>query len=271
MTRFRNGMNAASRFTPRLEQLSDRITPSCTVVDDGGVLTITGDNHANDIQITDDGTTVTVTCDGGTSQDFTDVTRIVVDAGNGSDTVGYDLTPPSDGSVAVNRDVRVHLGNGQDIFNGSVNGDLIAGSALSVTAHGENGKDTINMVDNGGVASGATLDVLMCGGNGQDVIDTSYGGLLMGDMTWKVTGGNGKDELTANPTFDATSTGTADFKIVGGHAPNTLTMLVTDNSGDDSNPDTVDTSALGTSTFVVDSSHGHDTINKSDEVDVVGG
>ena len=105
MTRFRNGMNAASRFTPRLEQLGDRITPSCTVVDNGGLLTITGDNHANDIQITDDGTTVTVTCDGGTSQDFTDVTKIVVNAGNGSDTVGYDLT--SDGSVAVNRDVRV--------------------------------------------------------------------------------------------------------------------------------------------------------------------
>ena len=46
---------------------------------------------------------------------------------------------------------------------------------------------------------------------------------------------------------------------------------VTDNSGDDSNPDTVDAGTLGTSTFVIDSSHGHDTINKSDDVHVVGG
>jgi hypothetical protein len=56
---------------------------------------------------------------------------------------------------------------------------------------------------------------------------------------------------------------------VGGHAPNTLTMLVTDNSGDDGDPNTVDASTLGTSTFVVDSSHGHDTINTSGDVDVV--
>ena len=258
-----------TRFAPRLEQLSDRVVPSCTADLTGGVLTITGDNHANDIQITDDGTTVTVTCDGDAGQDFTDVTKIVVKSGNGSDTVSYDLT--SDGTVAVSREVNVHLGNGQDIFNGTVNGDLIDGSALSMTTHGENGKDTVNMVVDGGVAAGATLDVLLCGGNGKDVIDSSYTGLLMGDLTWKVTGGNGKDELGANSTFDAGSTGTADVKVVGGRAPNTLTLLVTDNSGDDGDPNTTDTSTLVDSTFTVDSSHGHDTLDISDVVKVIDG
>jgi hypothetical protein len=259
----------ANRFAPRLEQLSDRVVPSCTANLAGGVLTITGDNHSNDIQITDDGTTVTVACDGDASQDFTDVTKIVVKSGNGGDTVGYDLT--SDGTVAITRDVDVHLGNGQDTFNGSATGDLIDGSALSVTAHGDNGKDVVNLVVDGGVATGATLDVLLCGGNGKDVVDSSYTGQLLGDLAWKVNGGNGKDELTANPTFDPGSTGLANVEIKGWHAPDTITLLVTDNSGDDGDPTTTnDPSTLDpASTFEVDGSHKHDNLDISDEVEVV--
>lgn len=259
---------SANRFAPRLEQLSDRVVPSCTADLVGGVLTITGDNHSNDIQITDDGTTVTVACDGEASQDFTDVTKIVVKAGNGSDTVGYDLA--SDGTVAVKRSVNVQLSNGTDIFNGSVTGNLIDDSAVRIEGHGGNGKDTLNLVVDGDVAASATLDVLLCGGNGKDVVDSSYAGQLLGDLTWKVTGSNGKDELTANSTFDAGSTGTADVTIKGGHAPNTITLLVTDNSGDDSDPNTTnDPSTLGTSTFKVYRGHKHDSLDISDQVEVV--
>ena len=266
MIRQRTRTGSANRFAPRLEQLSDRVVPSCTVVDNSGILTITGDNHSNDIQITDDGTTVTVTCDGGTSQDFTDVTKIVVKAGNGSDTVGYDLT--SDGSVTATREVNVHLGNGQDTFTGSETGKLMAGSALSVTTHGENGKDVVNMVVAGDVESGATLDVLLCGGNGQDVVASSYAGQLFGDLTWKVTGGNGKDQLSAPMTFDFESTGTADVSIKGGRASDTISLQVTDNSGDaDGDPNTVEPSTLGTDTsFTVDGGSKHDTLDISDEV-----
>jgi len=260
--------HATHRFAPRLEQLSDRVVPSCTADLVGGVLTITGDSHSNDIQITDDGATVTVTCDGDASQDFTDVTKIVVKSGSGGDTVGYDLT--SDGTVAVTREVDVHLGNGQDTFNGSATGDLIDGSALSVTAHGDNGKDVVNLVVDGGVLAGATLDVLLCGGNGKDVIDSSYAGQLLGELTWQVKGGNGKDELTANSTFDAGSTGLANVEIKGCRAPDTMTLLVADNSGDDGDDTTEDVSTLDpASTFEVDGSHKHDNLDISDEVEVV--
>jgi len=59
--------------------------------------------------------------------------------------------------------------------------------------------------------------------------------------------------------------------VVGGRAPNTLTLLVTDNSGDDGDPNTTDTSTLVDSTFTVDSSHGHDTLDISDVVKVIDG
>src|SRR5262245_28289256 len=107
-----------NRFMLRLETLDDRIVPSCTVLQEGTTLTITGENGNNDIQIVDDGTTVTVTCDGDPAEEFTDVTEIVVRAGNGQDVVGYDLTIPEgtdeDPAVAVERTLDVKLGNGID-------------------------------------------------------------------------------------------------------------------------------------------------------------
>ena len=55
-----------ARFSPKLELLNDRVVPSCTWVDEGNVLTITGDSKSNDIVIEDDGTALTITCDGET-------------------------------------------------------------------------------------------------------------------------------------------------------------------------------------------------------------
>ena len=72
-----------NRFAPRLELLDDRIVPSCTIEQTGGTLRIEGDNHSNTIEIVDNGTTVTVTCDGETAEEFTDVTEIEVRAATG--------------------------------------------------------------------------------------------------------------------------------------------------------------------------------------------
>src|SRR5262249_53338241 len=52
-----------NRFVPKLESLDDRIVPSCTWTLDGGVLTILGSQGADEVDIQDDGTNLTVTCD----------------------------------------------------------------------------------------------------------------------------------------------------------------------------------------------------------------
>ena len=275
MNRSRNRTDSfGNRFTLRLETLDDRIVPSCTVLLEGTTLTITGDNKSNDIQIVDDGTTVTVTCDGDTAEEFTDVTEIVVRAGNGQDVVGYELAiadpPTGEAGVVVERTLDVKVGNGIDTFTGSVVGDLVEGSVLDVSVGGCNGKDTLGFDVAGDVAAGVDVLVELRGGNGQDVILSSYAGMLLGALTWDVTGGNGKDELTANMTFDADSNGTAEVEVRGCRAPDTMTLLVEDNSGDDGDPMTTDDpSELGESSFTVFGGHNHDTADVSEEVEVV--
>ena len=245
-----------NRFLPKLEFLRDRITPSCTVALEGGVLRIEGDDQSNTISIVDDGTTVTVTCDDGTAEEFTDVAKIEVRAGNGQDVVSYDLTiaegTTEAPAVAVERVVDVRLGNGIDSFDGSVTGTLLDGSAVDVSAKGCNGKDVLGFDVAGDVNAGAVLDVLLKGGNGRDEVLSSYAGVLLGDLTWGLEGGNGKDTLEALMTFDEGSTGTADVDVKGERAPDFMTLLVTDNTiVDDGNPDTEDVSTLGASSFTV--------------------
>ena len=266
----RRGLN---RFAPRLELLDDRIVPSCTIEQTGGILRIEGDNHSNTIEIVDNGTTVTVTCDGETAEEFTDVTEIEVRGDNGQDVVSYDLSiaegTVEEPAVAIDRTVDVKLGNGIDTFDGSVTGNLIADSSLDVSVKGCNGKDAISFMVDGDVAEGVALDVLLKGGNGQDVILSSYAGMLLGTLTWDVTGGNGKDELTANMTFDANSSGEAEVEVRGCRAPDTMTLQVDDNSGDDGDPLTTDDpSELGESSFKVFGGHNHDIANVTEEVDV---
>jgi len=265
-----------NRFAPRLELLDDRVVPSCTVVQEGGVLRIEGDQHSNTISIVDDGTTVTVTCDDDvTGEEFTDVTKIEVRGGNGQDAVTYDLTvaDPAEGETgtAVTRTVDVKLGNGTDSFEGSVTGDLVDGSAVDVSVKGCNGKDALAFDVAGDVGATATLDVLLKGGNGKDEVLTSYAGVLLGTLTWGLEGGNGKDVLSVDTTFDATSTGTADVEISGENAPDEMTLLVTDNSGDDGDPNTTDDpSTLGSdSSFTVDGGSSHDSADVSDVVEVI--
>jgi hypothetical protein len=259
-----------NRFLPKLEFLSDRITPSCTVALEGGVLRIEGDHLSNTIEIVDDGTTVTVTCDGGTAEEFTDVETIEVRAGNGQDVVTYDLTI-ADGGTAVTRTVDVKLGNGIDSFNGSVTGTLLEGSAVDVSVKGCNGKDALGFDVAGDVNAGATLDVLLKGGNGRDEVLSSYAGILLGDLTWGIEGGNGKDTLEALMTFDAGSTGTANVEVRGERAPDFMTLLVTDNTiVDDGDPATEDVSTLGAeSSFTVFGGTHPDTADVSDVVELV--
>ncbi|HSQ54608.1 MAG TPA: hypothetical protein VLM40_02600, partial [Gemmata sp.] len=137
----------------RLESLSDRVVPSCTWTQNGTTLTITGDQTANVVDIVDDGTTLTVTCDGQNVPINGNVTDLKISLGSGNDQVTYTLQ----GALAANavRNLDVHLGNGNDTFTavledgtdsggGTVASALGDGAQLNISAYGMNGKDTLS-------------------------------------------------------------------------------------------------------------------------------
>jgi hypothetical protein len=267
--------STARVFALGLESLSDRIVPSVTIdppVD--GVLTITGDSSRNVVDITDDGTTVTVTCDDGDAEEFTGVTDIVVSLGSGNDEVNYTLT----GEVAADtaRSLDVRLGNGHDTFTGTFSGSLAdeaagdpadptapAGvAALDVSVYGMNGHDTLGFNADGTVGTGATLSVVLGGGNGKDVLDAVYGGVLLGELSVSLNGGNGKDEVSAEAALDATSTGTATIDVLGGNGKDDLTLHVTDEAGDPS--------TLPGVTAVLNGGQGKDFADVEGDVEVIG-
>lgn len=267
-----NQHSAIRGFALRLESLSDRVVPACTWTEVDGVLTISGDSKANVIDIVDDGTTLTVTCDGEEVTLSGDpVTDVVLSLGSGNDEVTYTLNGVLDGT----RTLDVSLGNGHDAFSATL-GDgtdpdtgapvlssLADGASLEIVARGMNGHDSLSFdAAATDVGAGATLSVELGGGNGKDTLDFAYGGILLGDLTLSASGGNGKDEVSGEATFDATSTGTADLDVMSGNGKDTLALLVTDDSGD--------TSTLAGLTATVDGGRGPDWADVTDNVEVIG-
>src|SRR5262245_54799758 len=198
------------RFVPRLEPLEDRRVLDCSFAVADGVLTITGDSKGNVVEITDDGTALTIVCDGETIPDTADVTGVVLNLRNGNDEVTYTLT--GDLATDTARSIEANLGNGKDTFTGTLNGAVAEGTSLDLTVNGQNGKDEISI---------------------------TFGGTLAGDLSVLASGGNGKDSVSVDLTADAPTTlptdpiGTISAQVLGGNGKDDLTLLVTDNSGDD--------------------------------------
>ena len=275
-----NQHSAIRGFALRLESLSDRVVPACTAVQNGTVLTITGDSSANVIEITDDGTDLTVTCDGEEVALTGPVERVELSLGSGNDEVSITFG----GTLSGARSYDVSLGNGHDTFsatlgegevdpntNEPVPSSLADGASLELVVRGMNGHDSLSFdAASTDVGAGATLSVELGGGNGKDTLDFAYGGILLGDLTLSASGGNGKDEVSGEVTFDATSTGTADLDVMGGNGKDTLALLVTDDSGDDGDPSTEDTSTLTAFAATLDGGHGKDLADVSGDVDVIG-
>jgi hypothetical protein len=238
------------RFVPRLEALEDRrvLDASFSVAD--GVLTVTGDSKANVVEITDDNGVLTVIVDGETvpETELEGVTDVVLKLGNGNDDVTYTLT--GDLAADTARSIEVNLGNGKDTFTGTLNGAIGDGTSLDLTVNGQNGKDEIGI---------------------------TFGGTLAGALNVSASGGNGKDIVSVDLTVDAPETlptepiGTLTAEVLGGNGKDDLTLLVTDNSGDDSDELTEDESTLESVTAEVVGGNGKDTIEASDLVEVTAG
>lgn len=257
----------ARRFVPLLEVLEERRLLAARVIEAGSVLSIIGDNKANDVQVVDDGVSLVVTCDGKTIDHSDDVTSVVVYGGNGDDTVTYQLT----GDLTTNtmRSIRAFLGNGQDSFDASLNGNLLAGATLKLAAWGSNGKDTLSLDGASDVAEGALLMALFNGGNANDDIRTTLTGILLGDLQVEQHGENGSDLVAIDLTLEAGSTGNVSAKGFGGNGVDLVTLNVQDDSGDDGNPGTTDTSTLASLVAVLHGGRGMDYFEATDNVDVL--
>jgi hypothetical protein len=218
----------------RLRPLDDRALPSVSFIETGGVLTVRGDQWANTIVVSDDGTAlagaVTVQADGASYTSQEPVTRIRVIGWNSADSVEYHLT----GDLTTDRRVVVCLGNQDDTFTADLAGNVGAGGNLALWVYGGNGEDTLSVGGlGGGVAADGRLDVRLSGGNGRDVVGVDLTGVWAGDVNVLVCGGNGTDTLSADLTAAAGSAGTVKARVYGGNGVDTVTLLTARAAADD--------------------------------------
>lgn len=250
-------MSALSQVALRLEPLHDRTLPSVSVVQTGGTLTVNGDQHANTVEIKDDGTPsgLTVTVDGTDYPVSGSVTMLVVNSKGGADTVSYDLTGDY---VGTTRTVEVFLGNGNDTFTADLGHGIDAASTLALQVNGGNGKDDLSVTGTGGGPVAGMLSVQLLGGNGMDSISFSYSAEVDGSLLLTADGGNGKDSIHGDVTVAADSTGSVLAQVLGKNGKDDLGLSVT---GDGLSGVSVDAS--------IDGGHGKDTITNTDNVVVV--
>lgn len=268
-----------------LEQLERRDCPSCTAIQSAtsGAMTIRGDNAANNIAVVDHGNgSVDVTCDT-TVAAFTGVTRVVISARGGADTVNY--STDADAGVALH--VVIDLGAGNDtalvdLSDGGANA-VLADVSVRVTASG--GDDDVDVEI--GPTTDATVEAFLDLGIGNDVAGLFIDGdLKNSDLVLTVIGGRGNDRIdmvsqdssqdplpivvdsTSNidailegdsgnddiyldVTFADDSDGSAILDVSGGTGSDTLALLTFNEAGD-ALPDNVAIDALLDGGFGID-------------------
>jgi hypothetical protein len=276
-------MTGLSRVALRLEPLHDRTLPSVSVVQTGSTLTINGDQHANAVQIMDDGTPtgLTVAVDGTNYPRTGAVDKVVVQARAGNDTVSYTLTGDY---TATNRTVDVFLGNGNDTFTADLGHAIDAASTLALHVDGGNGKDDLTVTGSGGGAIAGGLMVELLGGNGIDGLSFDDAADVTGSLKVLVDGGNAKDMISANYTgavdgqLDLTATGGNGMDAVDGSvsvtggAGSVTTHVLGGNGKDDLGLSVTGDGLAGLSALdaSIDIGHGKDTVTATDNVIVLG-
>jgi len=267
--RLRSNSGKCAGVPLRLERLDDRALPSVTFVEANGTLCVRGDQQANTIVISDDGSTnagnIVVQADGQTYTSQTAITTIRVYGRGGNDSVEYDLNFDLMGT----RMVRAYLGNGNDSFLAHVQGNIEDPAALTICAWGNNGEDQLSFEGvNANVGLGGSLAVHFDGGNGKDDLSVDFSGVVDGDAKFTANGGNGKDAVTghfnvlagvnAETQQSAPSTGTLTLKLLGGNGVDTITASLTGES---------DLSA--DSKYIVNGGHGKDIFDLSSNLTAV--
>ncbi len=157
----KNASKRSGKFVPQVENLENRWCPSASITQTGALLVIKGDGSGDTIGITDNGqggvSATLVSKHASISKSFTGVNAIVVDSGDGADTVNFGLS----GSLTKNLALTLHLGKGND----QANLDFTAG------------------------ISGATLSLIADAGLGTDTIDAHFGSITNANVLFNAFGG----------------------------------------------------------------------------------
>jgi hypothetical protein len=229
------------------------------------VLRLTGDNHGNSIDVTNNGDGhVTVVATGLPELNFPDVTIIDVAAGNGSNQVHYfqegdDLNPS--GNQLREFGLRVDLGKGESEFQADFSAHaVLAGMGLTVLG---SGNDTINFNAQGvDIGAQAALNIFAIpeGTEAKVTASVAYSGVKEGSLA--VFLGEAKGEtslhrlrLSLDATFAPGSTPADgdEFRFLGGRGDDSLEMFLHDEAG------------LGPS-GVIDGGSGFNTATHTDNV-----
>ena len=150
----------------------------------------------------------TIDLNGVTAAAFTGLTSIIVDAGNGDDTIiGSPINRPIDNTI------------GSPIF-----GDNIAGGHGNDTINGQGGADTIRGGDGNDSISGGTENDSILGGDGQDSINGDAGNdsIDSGDGDDTVNAGDGNDSVFGDNGQDALNGDAGDDTLNGDGGTDTL-------------------------------------------------
>lgn len=273
LSRIRRALRTASPRTrrtmthQRLEALECRryLSAAAVLAGDGHTLRIVGDEANDQVAVVMNGDVVTVTCNSDAPKQFGKVDtiqvdlgkgndtftfdgqlppgpcRLLVDAGDGDDTVQVDYVGDTSGrdTIAPSFDAEIQLGAGNDHFSSDI---LLPPGPCNVMVDGGDGDDTIsqtyrnNAHQTGGLPPGP-CDVLLNGDAGSDTIDVQYkiqstdlGGLPPGPCNVQINAGIGDDKISFGYQIDGTSDS---FSNPGGLPPGPCNVLVDAGDGND--------------------------------------
>src|SRR5262245_51969095 len=234
-------MHRWNRSSPRIEVLEDRCLLACNIGPNAGsVITVKGDEKANTVVITDNGTdgngNITIQC-GSLSRTFDGpVSAIRVNTRGGKDSVTYNLA--SGLAAGVNREVEVELKQGNDTFVANLSGTvagpsgMLSAAELQLDVHGNQGKDKLTVNNFLNIDAGARVRTNLSGDQDKDVLNITYQGVQDGFSFLKADGGTAKDIVTVNMQLNSGSNNTPGdagdlAQVLGGNGKDKLTFKVT--------------------------------------------
>lgn len=199
-----------NQFRPNLESLEHRNLMACAVVPAAGVLTITGDDASDHIEVRDNGNgDVQGSATGFGDFALSGIASIVIDSRGGDDHVSYDLA--HDLQPGLTHTVEVNMRDGNDHFaatfgSNSAPSNLLPGSELLMKVVGEAGNDRITLDASGVTMDHATMKIGFYGGEGNDQIDMVFSGLVdHGGVSFFAFGNEGNDTIRLSMSADPAS------------------------------------------------------------------
>jgi hypothetical protein len=183
---------SAKKTALQVEALESRWCLSTTVVQSGGLLTITGDNQGDQVKINDNpAANILGVRANGQERIFTGVDRIVADLKGGKDAFQYFQESPRTRSM----NLAVNLGSDNDFFQSGINGDILNFRALQMRVDGGSGRDTIQVGVFANVQTFGLLNLDLNGGDDNDTIGASYQGTADGLLLINARGGADNDKV----------------------------------------------------------------------------